>query len=49
MALFVTTKEVANALNLSERRINQLVSEGILKKGNDRKFYIGRTFLKNIL
>lgn len=40
MALFVTTKELANSLDLSERRINQLVVEGVLEKGKDGKFNI---------
>jgi phage terminase Nu1 subunit (DNA packaging protein) len=40
MALYVNAKELANALDLSERRINQLVSEGTLEKGNDGKFNI---------
>jgi len=38
LALFVTTKELANALDLTERRINQLVAEGVLEKGRDGKF-----------
>lgn len=40
MALYVNGKELANALDLSERRINQLVSEGTLEKGNDWKYNV---------
>lgn len=38
MSMSVNARELANIMDLSERRVNQLVSEGVLQKETDGKF-----------
>ena len=40
MELIISAADLAKALKLSTRRVNQLVKESILKRGADGKFYL---------
>lgn len=46
MSMFVTAKQMAKIMDLSERRINQLVTEGVISKESDGQYNVMKVIIE---